>query len=86
VADQNVIQVFPSPFLNNLNVNFRNFDDTKAHLKIYDCKGSLMLKKDFSISYFLFSSLNMQTFAREIYFIKIQTYNGVKFAKKIIRQ
>ena len=86
VSGENVIQIFPSPFLNNINVNFRNFNDTKAHLKIYNSKGSLMLKKDLEISNSLFYSLNTQTFARGIYFIKIQTDNGVKFAKKIIRQ
>jgi aminopeptidase N len=86
IPGENVIQIFPSPFLKSINVNFRNFSETKAHLKIYDSKGSLMLKKDLQISNSLFYSLSTQTFAKGIYFIKIQTDNGVKFAKKIIRQ
>jgi hypothetical protein len=45
-----------------------------------------MLKKDFEISNSLFSTLNTEAFERGIYFMKIQTDNGVKFAKKIIRQ
>lgn len=85
-AGENVIQVFPSPFLNSINLYFRNFNDTKAHARIYDSKGSLMLKKDFQISNSLFSTLNTEAFERGIYFMKIQTDNGVKFAKKIIRQ
>jgi aminopeptidase N len=85
-AGENVIQVFPSPFLNSINLYFRNFNDTKAHIRIYDSKGSLMLKKDFEISNSLFSTLNTEAFERGIYFMKIQTDNGVKFAKKIIRQ
>jgi aminopeptidase N len=86
VAGENAIQIFPSPFLNSINLYLRNFNDTKAHVKIYDSKGSLMLKKDFQISNSLFYSLNTEGFARGIYFLKIQTDNGVKFAKKIIRQ
>jgi aminopeptidase N len=86
VGGENVIQIFPSPFLNSINLYFRNFNDTKAHVKIYDSKGSLILKKDFQISNSLFSTLNTQAFARGIYFLKIQTDNGVKFVKKIIRQ
>jgi hypothetical protein len=83
---ENVIQVFPSPFLNNVNVNFRNFSNTKAHLKIYDSKGRLMLQTDLMISNSLFHIVNTQPFARGIYFIKIETDNGVKFAKKILKQ
>jgi aminopeptidase N len=83
---ENVIQVFPSPFLNNVNVNFRNFSNTKAHLKIYDSKGRLMLQNDLMISNSLFHIVNTQPFARGIYFIKIETDNGVKFAKKILKQ
>jgi len=86
VAGVNAIEVFPSPFLNNMNIYFRNFNATKAHVKIYDSKGSLMLKRDLQIDNSLFYSLNMASFARGVYFIKIQTDNGVKFAKKIIRQ
>jgi aminopeptidase N len=86
VAGENVIQVFPSPFLNNVNVNFRNFSNTKAHLKIYDSKGRLMLQNDLMISNSLFHIVNTQPFARGIYFIKIETDNGVKFAKKILKQ
>lgn len=86
VAGKNIIQVFPSPFLNSINLYLRNFSDTKAHLKIYDSKGSLMLKRDLEIRNSLYYSLNTVTFAKGIYFIKVQTDNGVKFAKKIIRQ
>lgn len=85
-AGQNVIQVFPSPFVNNLNVNFINFSDTKVYLRIYDSKGSLILKNYFDISDSFFYSVNTAAFARGVYFIKIQTDNGIKFAKKIVRQ
>lgn len=86
VNGKNVIKVFPSPFLNKMNIGFYNFDSNKASLKIYDSKGTLMMKNDFDINGSLFYPVNTERFARGIYFIKIQTDNGVKFAKKILKQ
>lgn len=83
---ENIIQVFPSPFSNNINIAFYNFSSSKAFLKIYDSKGTLMMKTNFIINRSLFYSANTERFARGIYFIKIQTDNGVKFAKKILKQ
>jgi aminopeptidase N len=82
----NVIKVFPSPFLNKFNIAFYNFSSIKASLKVYDSKGTLMMKNDFSINGSLFYGVNTERFARGIYFIKIQTDNGVKFVKKILKQ
>ena len=86
VTDDNMIQVFPSPFLNKVNINFRNFSNTKAHLEIFDSHGSLMLQNDLAIRNSFFHLVNTTTFSRGIYFIKIETDNGVKFAKKILKQ
>lgn len=83
---ENVVQVFPSPFINSFNVYLKNFNSPVAHLKLYDSKGRLMLSKDLPVEGSLFYEINMQNFARGIYFIKIQTDNGVKFVKKILKQ
>jgi len=83
---ENVVQVFPSPFINSFNVYLKNFNSPIAHLKLYDSKGRLMLSKDLPVEDSLFYQINMQNFARGIYFIKIQTDNGVKFVKKILKQ
>jgi aminopeptidase N len=85
-TDENIIKVFPSPFVNNLNVVFENFNSAKANLKIYDSKGRLMQDFHFVINNSLFYSMNTERLARGIYFIKIQTDNHVKFAKKILKQ
>jgi aminopeptidase N len=86
VNGENVIKVFPSPFLNEFNIAFYNFGSNKASLKIYDSKGTLMMKNHFSINGSFFYQVNTERFARGIYFIKIQTDNGVKFVKKILKQ
>lgn len=83
---KNVIKVFPSPFSNKINIAFYNFGSSKASLKIYDSKGTLMRKEEFAINNSIFYLVNTERFARGIYFIKIQTDNGAKFAKKILKQ
>jgi aminopeptidase N len=86
VNGSNIIQVFPNPVINDFYLYLRNFSPTKIHIKIFDAGGRLMVKKDLPIGNSLFYELNLQTFARGIYFIKIQTDNGVKFVKKILKQ
>jgi aminopeptidase N len=86
VSGTNNVQIFPNPFSTNFYVYLRNFTATAALLKVYDSKGSLVLNKNLSVDGSLFSEVNTQSFAAGIYFIKIQTDNGVKFVKKIIKQ
>lgn len=82
----NIIQVFPNPYTNSFNVYLRKFGITTAHIKIYDIRGRLMLEKDLALNQSLFYEIDTPEFAPGIYFIKIQTDNGVKFAKKILKQ
>jgi aminopeptidase N len=86
VNEVNNIQIFPIPFNDNFYIYLRNFSAAKASLKVYDVKGRLMLDKNLSLNGSLFSEINTQSFARGIYFIKIQTDNGVKFVEKILRR
>jgi hypothetical protein len=44
------------------------------------------MQKDLEVNGSLFFEANTQAFARGIYFIKIQTDNGFKFVRKILRQ
>ena len=83
---QNKIEVFPSPFSNELYINLRNFPSTKVQLKIFDSKGTLMAKNNFVASSSLFYKVNTEHFARGVYFVQIETDNGIKFAKKILKQ
>lgn len=83
---ENKIDVFPSPFLNGFYINLRNFGSTKVQLKIYDSKGTLMAKNNFVVSNSLFYKVSTQLFARGVYFVEIETDNGIKFAKKILKQ
>jgi hypothetical protein len=46
----------------------------------------LVLKNEFNINQSTFVEFNTQQFLPGIYFIKIQTANGVKFVKKIVKQ
>ncbi len=86
VNSKNIIQVFPTPFINSFNIYIQNFISPVAHLRIYDSKGRLMMRKDLPVKGSIFYEVNTQAFARGIYFIKIQSDNGFKFVKKILRQ
>jgi hypothetical protein len=83
---KNIIQVFPTPFINSFHISIQNLLSPVAHFQIYDSGGKLIMKKDLEVSGSLFFEVNTQSFARGIYFIKIQTDNGFKFVKKILRQ
>lgn len=85
-AGNNIVQIFPNPYTNSFNLYLRKFGITTVHIKIFDSKGRLMLEKDLPLNQSLFYEINTPGFAPGIYFIKIQTDNGVKFAKKILKQ
>lgn len=86
VVGKNSVTVFPNPFNTTLYVCLKNFSSSIAHIKIYDSGGKLLLQRKSAISNELFWELNTQAFPPGIYFIKIQTDNGVKFVKKILKQ
>ncbi|MEO8719939.1 MAG: M1 family aminopeptidase [Ginsengibacter sp.] len=83
---KNSIKFYPSPFSKLFRIEFNNFSPTKAELKIYDSKGRLMFKDYFTLDNFFTYLVNADRFAKGIYFIKIQTDNGLKFAEKILSQ
>ena len=45
-----------------------------------------MAKNNFVVSNSLFYKVSTQHFARGVYFLEIETDNGIKFAKKILKQ
>jgi aminopeptidase N len=86
INGKNIVQVFPNPFTNNFNIYLHNFNSSKADLKIYDAKGSLILHEDLDVNGSLYYPVNLQVFPKGIYIIQIQTDSGFKFAKKILKQ
>ena len=86
ISDKNVVQVFPNPFANDLYIYLHNFTEVKAYLKLYDAKGSLLLNEVLSVTNSLYKEVNMQSFPKGIYIIKIQTGDGFRFVKKILKQ
>ncbi len=83
---QNIVEVFPSPFLNSFNVYIRNFNLPKADLKMFDASGRLVYKKSISLNRSSFTEINTQQFAKGIYILKVEAGNSFKFAKKILKQ
>jgi aminopeptidase N len=86
ITGENIVQVFPNPFLNNFSLYLHNFNSQKAYLKIYDAKGNLVLEQNIVVNSSLYTTINTQSFPKGIYIIKLQTDNGFKFTKKILKQ
>jgi aminopeptidase N len=86
ITAENIVQVFPNPFLNNFSLYLHNFNSQNAYLKIYDAKGSLILEQSIVVNASLYTTINTQSFPKGIYIIKLQTDNGFKFTKKILKQ
>ncbi|MEO8860361.1 MAG: M1 family aminopeptidase [Ginsengibacter sp.] len=82
----NSVQLFPVPFKNNLNIYLQNFNSTSAHIKIYDMKGSLILNESLNFIGSSFNPVNTQSFPKGTYIFNLQTGDGFKFVKKILKQ
>jgi len=86
INSENFVQVFPNPFTNNLNIYLHNFTNTKVYFKIYDVNGRLMYNQNSIVNGSLFRDINTQLFSKGVYLFSIQTGNGFKSVKKILKQ
>jgi len=86
ITGKNIVQVFPNPFLNNFNLYLHNFAAQKAYVQIYDAKGSLVFNENILLNGSLYTPINTQSFSKGIYIIKLQTDDGFRYVKKILKQ
>ncbi|MEP7253016.1 MAG: M1 family aminopeptidase [Ginsengibacter sp.] len=86
MAGDNIVQIFPNPFHDNLNIYLKNFNSQKAAYKIFDAAGRLVYKKSIDISGSSFTEIQTPQLARGMYILKIEAGNSFKFAKKILKQ
>ena len=86
ITGANIVQVFPNPFLNNFNLYLHNFTAHKGDIKIYDAKGSLVFNENILLNSSLYTTINTQSFSKGIYIIKIETDDGFRYLKKILKQ
>lgn len=86
ISGENIVQVFPNPFVNSFNVYLRNFSQQNNALKIFNALGQMLLSKNITTNGSLFTVVNTQSFPPGIYVLKIEAGNEVKFVKKILKQ
>jgi aminopeptidase N len=86
ISSENFVQVFPNPFVNRFSLYLHNFSATKVYFKIYDSNGRLMYNQNLSVNGSLYQEINTQLFSKGAYFFNVQTNNGFKFVKKILKQ
>lgn len=79
------VQIFPNPIRDNFYVYLQNFSGSKVSIKVFDATTRLMWKEQLQIQGSLFKEINSQSFARGIYFIKIETNDGFKTTRRVIK-
>ena len=84
IAGENIVQVFPNPFINSFNVYLRNFTQQNGSLKIFNSQGQVLFRKNITINNSLFTAVNAQSFPPGIYIVKVEAGNKATFVKKIL--
>jgi aminopeptidase N len=86
VSGQNIIQVFPNPVREQFYVYLRNFPVTGGFINLFNAAGQKVYSKRINIqngSEFL--EIQSMHLASGIYMLQVQTDNGVKVTKKLVK-
>ncbi len=86
VQGENIVQVFPNPVTDFINIYLQSVTEPIANVKIYDVRGRVIYKTSLTLNGSLFTKINTAQFARGVYILKIEAGNSIKFAKKILKQ
>jgi aminopeptidase N len=86
VSGQNVLQVYPTPFQNQFYVYLRNFSASTAFINLYNSIGQLIASKKLAlVNGSEFTEMTGQHLAAGIYTVRVETENGFKISKKILK-
>jgi hypothetical protein len=83
-AESNKLFIFPTPNNGTFNVSYYNSSNTitKQSINIYDAKGALVYKKDFTVSgFYTLLPIKMQAVSKGIYFVVIYDVANKKLAE-----
>ncbi|MEO8112113.1 MAG: M1 family aminopeptidase [Ginsengibacter sp.] len=86
VQGNNLIQVFPNPVTDFINIYLQNVTGPISNVKIFDARGRVVYKTTLNLNGSLFTKISTTTFAKGVYILKIEAGNSIKFAKKILKQ
>ncbi len=86
INGENIVQVFPVPFINRFNVYLRNFAQQNGSLKIFNARGQVLFRKDININGSSFTEVDAQSFPPGFYILKVEAGNKVAVVKKILKQ
>ncbi len=79
ILDNSDLVIFPNPFLDKINIEFKNNTDSQG-IELYDLVGNLILKKSILNN----SQINLSFLNPGIYIVKSQQ-KGVQIVKKIVK-
>lgn len=81
--EQMLLQVFPNPVHDLVNIHANGFEETTMSLQIFDAMGRLVIQKNLNLNGSINTSLNTQRLPAAIYILKISTSKGFKKVYKI---
>lgn len=81
--EQMLLQVFPNPVHDLVNIHANGFEETAMSLQIFDAMGRLVIQKNLNLNGSINTSLNTQQLPAAIYILKITTSKGFKKVYKI---
>ncbi len=77
IQKNNIAEVFPNPVNETLTVKL----NSPAHLKFYDSLGRLLFEKDAET---MSHTINVSGFVEGLYFLKIESLNGVQLVRLVV--
>ncbi|MEO6948381.1 MAG: M1 family aminopeptidase [Ginsengibacter sp.] len=85
ISELNQVQIYPNPFVNKVNINFLHFTSSKVYLKIFDANGRLVINETTAVNGYLFKEINLNHLPKGVYIVKVDTDDGVKLTRRIVR-
>ena len=86
VNGQNVVQVYPNPFQNQFYVYLRNFSASSAFIHLYNPVGQLVFSKKIALTNGSeFTEVTSNHLSAGVYIFRVETDNGFKLSKRILR-
>ncbi len=86
VQGENLVQAFPNPFADFINIYLQNVTEPLVNVKIFDARGRVVYKTSLTANGSIFTKISTGQFAKGAYILKIEAGDSIKFAKKILKQ
>ena len=85
ISGENQVQIYPNPFVNNVYVNFLHFTSSRVSFRIFDTNGRLLVHENLVVKGYLFKEINLNHLPKGLYIVRVDSDDGVRISKKIVK-